>query len=176
MFAVSIWFTDQLSRCVGSLPLLLFNNVLLYSKPYSNMPLNIFMFHMLKNKYVLFNVAALCIKISLCVQHCAAVLEKHWLLFVWHTLTSFSVLGEVESAKGKLSPDWITMASSISGQWQCCSAVFTPSSMPFNYKQRERNSNNSARLPSRPLNLQKQISDDHKFQLMTFKNGSSNSS
>lgn len=58
------------------------------------------MFHVLENEYVLFNVPALCVKTSLCAQHCAAVLGKHSLLSVWHTLTSFSLLGEVESAKG----------------------------------------------------------------------------
>lgn len=41
--------------------------------------------------------------------------------------------------------------------------------MHFNYKERKRNRNNSARLPTRMFSLQNQVSDGHKFHSITLK-------
>lgn len=159
-----IWFTDQLSKLVDSLPLLLVSNSLLYSQPCLETALNIWMLHMLENKYVLFNVPELCMKTSLCVQHWEAFSAV--CLAQPHFLLSAGDGGWVESADWSLSPGIPVAVALLHSHCHF---------MPFSHKELQRHSNNSARLPARPFSLQKQISHDHQFQLMIFKNGSSSS-
>lgn len=121
------------------------------------------MLHMVENKYVLFNVPELCMKTSLCVQHWEAfsavcLAQPHFLLSA----------GEGVSGVCRLKSE--PRNPSGSGL-----APFSLSLMPFSHKELQRHSNNGARLPARPFSLQKQISHDHQFQLMIFKNGSSSS-